>query len=154
MRSHQAVLLLGIIVLFLVPGPCPAAASDTFSLRGMVDSKAVFESRCSPCHTFETALQADCGKAEWRVYIDNKLQGQERLSVADRARVIPFLATASTLNRTCLVCHPHDRCLGSRGDAARWLRSIRKMKLRIESGLSREEEEALAAYLAVTCPEK
>lgn len=123
-------------------------------LRSMNGGKIAFERECSACHPGSRALLANYDQAQWRDIISN-MPGKKAVLARDEVAAITlFLAGGSTFNSHCVSCHDRDRCFSRSMDLQNWTMIVRKMKLRIEGGLTSEEADTIAAYLAASCPEK
>lgn len=142
-------------LLFIFSFPSYAQGPEAEALlQTMMAGKVVFERECSACHPVERALLSDYSREEWQEIIGKMLSEKKDLTEGEEAAVTLFLDGGSSFNRSCITCHTRDRCFSRNMNLQNWTMIVRKMKLRIEGGISKEEAWMVAAYLAASCPER
>lgn len=63
-----------------------------------------------------------------------------------------YLESRNLFDRKCAACHDRDRCLSRKKTHGNWLQTVKKMALRSEGGIDRDEALIIADYLSVVCP--
>ncbi len=150
----RAVAAAAVFALVGVGSPVDARAADSSPIESMTSAKALFERACGVCHGLERPLSKTFDRAGWEKTVERMHDTGAEVNREERAQIVAYLLTKNTFEAKCSSCHATDLPLGKFKSAADWLATAQRMS-EMKPGLLTEAEVAdVAAYLAITRPER
>ena len=140
--------------LFLSCAGTASAEGLRAAYEGLRSGKAVFEEECGGCHSLDVPLSLNLTREEWDAKIARMNAEGAQVDAGEKGLIIDFLTAKTAFEESCTVCHEKERCLSRNKSPEEWLRTVKRMSLRSDGGLTRQRIDTISSYLAVVCPAK
>ena len=86
-------------------------------------------------------------RKEWMDILDKMATKEAVLSKKKRLQVLGYLATKSTFQQKCSICHGPERPLEKNKEFQAWMETVRRMAARKPEHLTEEEIQAVSGFL-------
>jgi cytochrome c5 len=138
------------------------------------DGRDVLAAACSRCHTLDMILRLRDGSAGWKLSVDNMILRGAQVDSSNEKILVDYLARnfgpgagpmpsgpnaavalpegvgKELVQARCTLCHDAGRIMSAKRTKQEWQATINLMMAKVDTEVSKADQEIMAVYLAAS----
>ena len=120
----------------------------------LANGKALFEKKCTTCHTLERSLGVQADRAGWESTIKRMITKGAAIDKAQVEPILGHLTAKSAFETKCNTCHDLQKPLTAIKNPEEWRATVVRMAAMNPGVIADADAGAIALYLSLVTPVK